>query len=230
MIVSHKYKFIFLKTAKTGGSSIEEGIRIDCGRDDIMTGNRSPIVVDGEKFRTLNVKRGLSKLGIHVPGGIARHFPQIAGFYPHMPGYQVRALVGREIWDSYFKFTIERNPWDRQVSLFFYRHQRRKPKLEFEEHLSSRIYPLLHSARIDNWRTYTIDGEIAVDRILRFERIEEEFASVCRHLGIEGASLPHSNAGPPRDRLNYRDYYTPKSRDIVAKWYRNEIEALGYEF
>ena len=230
MIVSHKYKFIFLKTAKTGGSSIEEGIRVDCGPDDIITATRTPIVINGESFTTRNDKRGLGKLGLHIPGELARHIPQIAGFYPHMPGYQARAMVGPKIWDSYFKFTIERNPWDQQVSLFFYRHHRQNPKLEFEKYLSSKVYPLLHSARIDNWRTYTINGEIAVDRVLRFEKIEEEFASVCQHLGIERASLPHSNAGPPRSRVDYRDYYTPRSRDIVAKWYRHEIEALGYEF
>jgi hypothetical protein len=228
MIVSHSHRFIFLKTAKTAGTSVEAALRPHCGPDDIMTKAVPPVVFDGRKALTHNEKRGLTRLGIYVPGGLRRHLPQIAGFYPHMPGRQVRAMIGRDVWDSYFKFSVERNPWDRQVSLFYYRHRRRDPKLEFERYLTG-WYSWLHSNRIDNWDVYTIGGSIAADRVLRFENLREDFAEVCRMLGID-ASLPHVNRGPARDHSDYRDFYTPRSRDIVARWYRNEIEAFGYEF
>lgn len=37
MIVSHKYKFIFIKTAKTAGTSTEIALSRICGPDDIIT-------------------------------------------------------------------------------------------------------------------------------------------------------------------------------------------------
>jgi hypothetical protein len=37
MIVSHKHRFIFLKTKKTAGTSIELALSALCGRDDIIT-------------------------------------------------------------------------------------------------------------------------------------------------------------------------------------------------
>ena len=37
MIVSHKNKFIFLKTRKTAGSSIEIALSKHCGPEDIIT-------------------------------------------------------------------------------------------------------------------------------------------------------------------------------------------------
>ena len=108
MILSHKYRFIFLKTAKTAGSSIEAALAPVCGPDDIITGNERNLL-------RRNYQLGLGKLGLHVPGEISRRLPEVSGFYPHMPGRQVRRLVDREIWDNYFKFAVERNPWDRQV-------------------------------------------------------------------------------------------------------------------
>ncbi|WP_275670288.1 hypothetical protein [Okeania hirsuta] len=37
MIISHKYKFIFLKTIKTSGTSIEIYLSRFCGDDDVIT-------------------------------------------------------------------------------------------------------------------------------------------------------------------------------------------------
>jgi len=37
MILSHRYRFIFLKTMKTAGASVEMSISRFCGLDDIIT-------------------------------------------------------------------------------------------------------------------------------------------------------------------------------------------------
>ncbi len=47
MIISHKYKFIFLKTKKTAGTSIEISLSRYCGDKDIIT----PIMFEDEKIR-----------------------------------------------------------------------------------------------------------------------------------------------------------------------------------
>jgi hypothetical protein len=34
----------------------------------------------------------------------------------------------------------------------------------------------------------------------------------------------------PPGRAHWRDYYTPETRDIVARWYAREIDAFNYSF
>jgi hypothetical protein len=230
VIVSHKHRFIFLKTARTAGSSIEVALQPFLGPDDIIGGRNWKPWVPGKAKRGRNHLRGLARAGIYVPRGISRFVPQLSGFYPHMPARQVRTLIGDEIWNSYFKFSIERNPWDRQVSQFFYRHRRRSGEsLTFELHITSWWYRATNSVVMDNWGVYTADNSIAVDRVLRFENLAQDFSEVCSRLGLEGAILPHINMSSKRDRP-YRDFYNERTKAVVGGWYRREIEAFGYEF
>ena len=46
MIVSHEHKFIFLKTIKTAGTSIEAALAQICGPDDIITPYREASETD----------------------------------------------------------------------------------------------------------------------------------------------------------------------------------------
>ena len=49
MIISHKYKYIFLKTNKTAGTSIEIALSKHCDHNDIIT----PISAEDEAIRKI---------------------------------------------------------------------------------------------------------------------------------------------------------------------------------
>ena len=47
MIVSHQHRFIFIKTKKTGSTSVEIALSRHCGEDDII----GPIIAEDEAMR-----------------------------------------------------------------------------------------------------------------------------------------------------------------------------------
>jgi hypothetical protein len=125
MIISHEHKFIFLKTKKTAGTSIELALSQLCGPEDVI----APLTKIDEKLRA--GKRGAQNWWNSPRPFWKRHWlkhsPQDYGFYNHMPAEEARALLNDDkVWKSYFKFAFDRNPWERQVSLHHHRYRQEK--------------------------------------------------------------------------------------------------------
>ncbi|TNE59616.1 MAG: hypothetical protein EP340_02125 [Alphaproteobacteria bacterium] len=230
MIISHKHKFIFIKTAKTAGTSIELALAQICGEEDVIT----PFSAKSEKERTGRPPQNLEldhparpkrPLWRQLLGRPERPWHPSVGYYSHMPAWRVRTYVGEEIWNAYFTFAFERNPWDRQVSHYHYKVKNKDPKPDFASYLGRK-----KRAFVDNFDLYSVDGEIIVDFVGRYENLVEDFDRAMARIGLEGqVFLPEANK--TRDRAkDYRSYFTPETRDKVAKWYGPEIAAFGYSF
>jgi hypothetical protein len=216
MIVSHKYRFIFLRTEKTAGTSLSVALENLLDENDLRTKMRRP---PWAKFSPVHY------------GALMRHFPHYFGLHTHATASQVREVVGRKIFDSYYKFAIERNPWDRQVSLYAHRQWKRgRPVDHFDRDMRSLIYRSAEYVRLNNWSVYAIGREIVADRVLRYERLAEEIGELVTTLGLPGPVPMPRLRRYTTDRPHYSTYYSDSTRDLVAKWYANEIEALGYEF
>ena len=110
MIVSHKHKFIFVKTHKTATQTFLKFIKPHLGPDDVMAGDPP------------NEHNADTRVNVDVPfestGKTALDYQEVYGI--HLPWFMIKEITGDEIWDSYTKFTIERNPHDRFLSLFYF--------------------------------------------------------------------------------------------------------------
>jgi hypothetical protein len=156
-----------------------------------------------------------------------RYYHPSVGYYEHMPAWRVRAYLGEETWRDYFKFAFVRNPWDRQISQYLYKTESkaRRPSLE-------RFMARKKRAYVTSYEIYTIDGEVAVDFVGRYESLDADLQTALKRAGVEQlVEVPRSNVTAGRDReLGYRDYYSPYTRDLVADWYAPEIALRGYAF
>ena len=230
MIVSHKHRFIYIKTYKTASTSIEACLSSICGEDDIITPASEPLMKHREGRPAQNwrldhplvPKRPLIKRLLRRP---ERNYHPSVGYYEHMPAWRIRAYIGEEIWARYYKFTFERNPWDRQVSWYHYKTKSKSPRPSFATFNTDK-----RRAWVENHDLYTMDGEVVVDFLGQYENLKADFDSVLEAVGLRGkVELPVTNTSPDR-AVEYRSYYNEAETERVRSWYRPEIDLFGYEF
>lgn len=134
----------------------------------------------------------------------------------------------REKWDEYYKFAVIRNPWDRVVSDHFYC----KKDGFLSEDASFRQDVKNTLDNYERWKLPCYDwlakgGKVDVDRVCRFENLQDDFNLVCDDLEIKRKRLPHLNK---TNHVHYSEYYDDELREMVAEKYKKDIEYFGYEF
>ncbi len=227
MLISHKYKFIFIKTEKTAGTSVEVALSKYLGPDDVIT----PISEDDEAYRRSQGCRGPQNLHPPLSAYSLRDWARLLvrrrrqTYFNHASASFIKRYVGNRVWGTYYKFCVERNPWDKTIS-WYYWFSRERRRLPISDFLNRANVPLPRG-----YSLYTINGEVVVDCILRFERLEDDLELLAERIGLpEVPSLPRLKGLVRRDRRHYRDVFTPEDAQRVADRHRREIVLLGYQW
>ena len=218
MLVSHRYRFIYTKTKKTAGTSVESYFEPFC-------------MAEGEWTPSHAREEHVSEAGII--GHRGGRPPSPCRWWNHMPAGQIRRQVGEEIWQQYFKFCVVRNPYEKAVSAFYFRRGRRlgegasveTARTEFENWLETKGPPM-------DKNKYLIRGEFCLDDVMRYESLNEGMQRICDRLGVawEPDRLPSFKTGIRPPGITAKDLYTEKSREIVRQAYQFELDYFGYSF
>ena len=230
MIISHKHKFIFIKTNKTAGTSIELALSKFCGPDDIIT----PFNPEDEELRRClglpgpqNYRPSLWPLD--VLGDIERkpYEKEEFQFYNHISSREIIEFIGKNNWHNYYTFCFERNPWDRVISHYYWFHKS-EPRPSIQKFLRSKAPMILKTW---GYKNYTIDDDIVVDKVCKYEHINDELETIRKLIGIpQQLELPWAKSKFRKDKRSYREVFNEDDRKYIAELFREEISLLGYEW
>lgn len=168
MLVSHKYKFIFVKTTKTAGTSIEADLEKIAGDDAIVT----PIIPPLPGHKPRNYQRKV--LGIPIG----------AKYRNHMRAEAMRPLLGEDVFNSYCKFCVEREPVDKCISHYSMLrnspdHNNKTGGLTWDAYVEQGFFP------VDTPIYTSDDGSLLVDRILKYETLGQDIQALGEELGFK---------------------------------------------
>jgi hypothetical protein len=227
MIISHKYQFIFLKTRKTAGTSIELALSRYCGCADVIT-RMSP---EDEAFRQECGGRDPQNVDVPRRHYTLRDWVRLAirrrpayPFAEHGNATMIRQYIGRNTFSNYFKFCVERNPWDKVISYWHYRGG--AGGLTLRQFIMSKDL-----IRRSDWERYTQDGDVLMDQVIRYEDLRTELTGVCARLGIPwDSNMPRAKGHFRTDRRPHWEVLEDDERARIAEVFSREIAHFGYVF
>ena len=223
MIISYSHKFVFVKTTKTAGTSVEISLTEHCSDEDIIT----PIHPDDEKIKQDRGLRGPQNDVVTLPDGTELRL------FNHAPARRARRVIGRAQWDEWFTFAFERNPYDRVVSAYHYIKKARMAAGKWTERETFDAFvqqpKLMANLHANGWGLYTENDKLIVDKIYKFEELDAAMADIFDRLGITDFE-PLTKTKTSKRKAGYREYYTDETRAIVADVFSKEIDAFGYAF
>jgi hypothetical protein len=222
MIVSHEYEFIFVKTRKTAGTSIEVHLARHLGDDAVVTPVTPP--VEGHVARHHDERFNPLPQMLHQRrvGPAWRDLRRHRTFYNHIPAARIRERVGTKVWDRYFKFCFERDPWEKVVSWYYFRRDRH-PGMTFDEFVRTQALP-------SDFDLYSLDGRVAMDFVGQFSRLTTDLATALDHVGWPHPIELTREKGTTRPADAATDaHFTPALDARVAEVFAREIAEFGYD-
>jgi hypothetical protein len=156
----------------------------------------------------------------------------------HTDMHNAKKCVGKDVFDSYFKFAVIRNPYSRVVSWYNTLLNVNSDKVirpkSFEDFVLNQkdIYINSDGKASELWRTQydflNYRGKLNLNWIIRYENLNENWHNLSMCLFNDHIGLPHlKNWGSQND---YKKYYNHKLRNIIKERFQKDLETFHYDF
>jgi len=217
-MISHDPKFIFVHIPRTGGSSIEKGLkRVGKKRfpNDIFPESYSQHLT-AQQFQSWLLEEYKSYYSFTV---VRNPWDRTVSTYLSLVlgNKRIRRsnLSQEEIVEGFYEWVWEAYAEDK------YPYSMANPSAP-EELIRNSIRPCY------DWIADE-EGIFLVNEIYRFEKLEIAFDRMVEIIGCPRVDpLPHVQVS--RDRKPYTEYYKKESRQLVEHVFAKDVEIFGYKF
>ncbi len=210
MIVSVKHKFIYIKNRKVGGSSLEKYLidKLVDKKTDIHTGTST------NEYSNNNISRN--------DGGT------VSG---HLSIIDIAKILNKtidQLISNFYIFSIERNPFDKCVSSYFFSKNENESFLSYLN--SSKNIP-------KDWTKYTVNNNV-IGTVYKYENFSLIFNDLNYFLNLKSDKFLTLNefklynlksSYRPKNET-YKKQYNPETKKFVEENFKNEIIKFGYKF
>lgn len=184
MIYLREKGIIFLKPRKVAGTSFEIALSKFARNEDILT----RIEREDEKIRinhgfrsSQNYKKKIYEWNSRDLYSMARTGKPTEKFYNHISAKEVRYKITEKKFDSEYKISIIRNPYEMIVSLYFWENRKNDEPEPIDVWL--RNNPAVMRTNYDQ---YYINGNCIIDYFIRYENFEEDIIRLECAKSLEG--------------------------------------------
>lgn len=233
MIISNSHKFIFVHIQKCAGTSVTRALDPILQWNDIQCGGSKY----GEQFQQI--------------------YRQRFGLHKHSSAHEILEVVGEELWNEYFTFSVVRNPFARAVSLYTYvkrmvNDRGLKKYIRFygkEKNQQLWSWPLTkafletrnfsefirhknfsHARGSQPLFSFLSDKDgknLIVDQTGKLENIEEDFDLIRTRIGSNPLSLGKDNIS--LKKKTYREFYmSDEDYELIYNLYKVDFEQFKY--
>ena len=146
----------------------------------------------------------------------------------HLNAKQIKNIVKDE-WDSYFKFSIIRNPWDRIISMYCSRYYALQG---VGKYAGRSLKYFLNNFTLPKWEHGLQCSDyinLPIDFIIRFENRQQDIEKLNSkfNLFIDSNIVARKVKGRNAD---YKIYYDDETIEIVNKKFNKDINQFNYKY
>ena len=209
MLISHRHRFVFLKTRKTAGTSVEMALQPFCLPD------AAPPVP--EWTQAIVSDEGIVGSRIAAP----ERSEESRRWFNHMGATQIAQQMGHALFEDYLKVATVRDPFERTVSLFHWMARNDPAAAMSWPERRSRFRDWVLGGRWHDDREITHhDGVYCVELAIRYENLTEDLDRAAERIGLDDDRivLSHSkNMKSARQGVPTPDYFDPDTIGEVRR-------------
>ncbi len=220
MIISHKHKFIFIKTRKTAGTSVEYNLAKYLGPNDIITPSIQADYLSQNFIKDTKISFFFSKLKLSKLSNLFKD-----RFTDHIHAIQIKKKIDKKLFNNYFKFCVEREPVDKTISYYFMRknsknsNEKRK-NMSWDDFVKKKRFPV-------DTNFYTDGKKLLVDKIIKFEDLDIDLPILLNNLGVKNFKIEKSVNNQYRGE---NPLITYEHKKIIYNQFKSSLRFVDYKF